>query len=231
MATRRCTPVTGADVEDLPDACRICLFWELGRPRPDPRGSMRSDELAGDPAMQKQAWWSSQVLEDQPPGRVVRIGDELAGYALFAPPGRLAPRKVPAPQASEDALLLATLWVDVAHREHGIGRMLVQAAVKEAIRLDLPAVEVYGDRRFREQDCVLPAMWLVHEGFAVHREHPRYPLLRMDTKRTVRWADTLEHALDDIRAVLPRRVPVPVPGPAPEGVPSPQRSVPRPPQD
>ncbi len=231
MASRRVAPLAGADVEDLPETCRVCLFWELGRPRPDPRDLDRVDELAGDPAMQKQAWWSSQVLEDQPPGRVVRVDDELAGYVLFARPGVLSPRKAPAPQASEDALLLATIWVEPTMREHGIGRLLVQAALKEAIRLDLDAVEVYGDRRFREQDCVLPAMWLLHEGFQVHREHPRYPLLRIDAKRTARWAETLEHALEDIRERIPRRVPVtgmPGPAPAPDGAPAPQRTTRRP---
>jgi GNAT superfamily N-acetyltransferase len=229
VASRRVTPVTGGDVEDLPDSCRVCLFWELGRPRPDPRQLDRIDELAGDPTMQKQAWWSSQVLEDEPPGRVLRIGDKLAGYVLFAAPGRLAPRKAPAPRSSDDALLLATIWVEPTMRELGVGRQLVQAAVKEALRLELTAVEAYGDRRFREQDCVLPAMWLLHEGFVVHREHPRYPLLRIDTRRTARWTDTLEHALDDIRALVPRRVPVPgTPAPAPEGAPAPRRSVRRP---
>lgn len=233
MASRRVAPLSGADVEDLPDTCRVCLFWELGRPRPDPREVHRSvDELAGDPAMQKQAWWAARGLEDAPPGRVVRVDDKLAGYVLFAPSDAFAPRKAPAPQASEDALLLATIWVEPTMREQGVGRTLVQAALKEAIRRDLAAVEAYGDRRFREQDCVLPAMWLLHEGFVVHREHPRYPLLRIDTKRTARWTDTLEHALEDIRERMPRRVPVPgmpSPTPAPDGAPAPQRTTRRPP--
>lgn len=228
MGSRRLAPLAGADVEDLPETCRVCLFWELGRPRPDPRELDRVDELAGDPAMQKQAWWAAQALEDAPPGRIVRIGDKLAGYVLFAPPGSLAPRKAPAPRTSPDALLLATIWVDPTRREEGVGRQLIQAAVKEALRRGLEAVEAYGDRRFREQDCVLPAMWLLHEGFVVHREHPRYPLLRLDTRRTARWTDTLEHALEDIRDRIPRRVPVPgmpPPARAPERA-APQRSQP-----
>lgn len=223
MATRRVVQVSGDDVDELPETCRSCLFWELGLPRPDPRRG-HVDELAGDAAMQKQAWWSSEVLEAAPPGRVIRVGEKLAGYVLFAGPGRFSPRKAPAPETSEDALLLATIWIEPTMRERGLGRQLVQAAVKEAIRLDLAAVEAYGDRRFREQECVLPAMWLLHEGFEVHREHPRYPVLRLETRRTVRWADTLEHALDDIRALVPRRVPAPgTPLPAPDGTPAPQR--------
>lgn len=232
MASRPVVPVSATDLDDLPDRCRVCLFWELGRPRPDARHHAE-DELAGDPATQKQAWWSSLALEDAPPGRIVRVDDELAAYALFAPPGVIASRRAPAPKVSDDALLLATIWVEPTMRERGIGRQLVQAAIKEALRRDLAAVEVYGDRRFHEEECVLPAMWLLREGFEVHREHPRYPLFRLETKRTVRWADTLEHKLDDIWAAIPKRVNVPVPSPESGGrapAPAPQRSVTREPR-
>lgn len=219
MATRRLEPLSAEALDSLPKPCRQCLFWELGQPRPDPRDVYgRTDELAGDAMMQKQAWCSAQTLEHAPPGRVAYVHDELAGYVLFASADHFAPRLPPAPRTSDDALLLATIWVDGHHREQGVGRRLVQAAVKEALRLDLDAVEAYGDRRFREQDCVLPAMWLLHEGFEVHREHPRYPLLRLETRRTVRWAEALEHAWDEVADRLPRR------SPAPQRVPQTSRS-------
>lgn len=216
----RLAPLLPEALEAFPDRCRECLFWELGRPRPDPWApapdpGTGTDELAGDPYVQKQAWVTTQVLEQGAPGRVVRDGDgAVVGYVLFAPPGRFASRRPPAPRTSDDALLLATLWVAPHARDQGIGRLLLQGGVKEALRLGLPAVEVYGDRRFREHDCVLPSMWLLHEGFVVHREHPRYPLLRLETRRTVRWAETLEHALEGILERVrpdPERAPAPSP--------------------
>ena len=48
-----------------------------------------------------------------------------------------------------------------------------QGAVVRDLEVDLDAVEAYGDRRAREWDCVLPATWLLHEGFEVAGEHPR----------------------------------------------------------
>jgi hypothetical protein len=72
----------------------------------------------------------------------------------------------------------------------------VLAAVKVAGRTERRAVEAYGDRRHRDGACVLPCTWLLHEGFAVHREHPRYPLLRLSVKSTARWAEPLEHAVE-----------------------------------
>lgn len=211
--TRKVRPLDGEAIETLPDRCRSCLFWELGRPRPDPTAPGTDDELAGDPLMAKQAWCTHQVLDGHAPGRVVRVDDELAGYALFAPTGAFAPRRPPVPAASEDALLLATLWVGPPHRKRGVGRVLVQAALKEAIHRGLPAVEAYGDRRWRESDCVLPVTWLLHEGFEVCSEHPRYPLMRLDVKRTARWTEALEHAVEEVLERIPRRQPSPTPVP------------------
>lgn len=213
MSTRL-EPLRPELLERFPERCRECLFWELGRPRPDPRNG-GGDELAGDPFVQKQAWITAQSLEHGHPGRVLCDAEgRVVAYVLFAPPRQFAPRRPPVPRASEDALLLATAWVAPHVRDHGVGRLLLQAAVKAALHLELAAVEVYGDRRFREHDCVLPVMWLLHEGFVVHREHPRYPLLRLETRRTVRWAATLEHALEGILERVrpdPERAPVPSP--------------------
>lgn len=218
--SRKVAPLQAEALEQVPERCRICLFWELGWARPAPEA--RSDDLAGDPLMQKQAWCTARVHAGQPPGRAVYVDGDLAGYALFAPANAFAARSGAVPPASEDALLLATLWVDPTYRDAGIGRLLVQAALKEAIRLDLRAVEAYGDRRYRESDCVMPATWLLHEGFEVQSEHPRYPLLRIDTRRTVRWTDALEHAVEEVLDLLPKRVGVPVPD-AGAPLPEPQR--------
>lgn len=206
--TRRLLPLTADAVERLPAPCGACLFWELGHPRPAPGASAAAQ---GSAAIQKQAWCAAQSQDGHPPGRLVLLDDEVAGYVLFAAAGSFVRRRPPVPSTSTDALVLATAWVAPHFREQGIGRALVQAAVKEALRRGLPAVEVYGDRRFREYDCVLPAMWLLREGFVVHREHPRYPVLRIDARRTVRWADSLEQALEGVRERLPHRAPAPAP--------------------
>jgi GNAT superfamily N-acetyltransferase len=233
---RRLEPLTGDNVDALPAPCASCLVWELGAAAPSPRFASAATVGTGapgapaptEPQVRKQAWVSAQVQDGHPPGRLVRVDDEVAGYALFAPSAAFAPRRLPAPQASPDTVLLATAWIAPQWRERGIGRLLVQAAVKEALRLGAPAVEAYGDRRWLERGCVLPVTWLLHEGFEVHREHPRTPLLRLDVKRTVRWAESLEHALEEVLGALPRRLPHPVPegGRVPGGVPEPSRTDP-----
>lgn len=211
--SRRARPLTGEEVAALPGDCGRCLFWEQGSPPPDPRVPPAAD---GDGApstatVRKQAWVSARVQEGTPPGRVVLVDGEPVAYSLVAPAGTFAPRGGLRPAPGPDALLLATVWVHPLHREVGLGRLLVQAALKEAIRLDLAAVEAFGDRRWRERGCLLPATWLLHEGFEVHTEHPRTPLFRLDVRRTVRWAGSLEQAWEEVLGRLPRRVGVPAP--------------------
>lgn len=212
---RKVAPLKADALEALPERCQRCLFWELGQPRPDPREGSRPvrDELAGDRVVQKQAWATAAGLEWAPPGRVVRLDDRVVGYVVFAPAQRFAPRLAPVPMTSPDALHLSTLWVEPGVREGGFAKLLVAEAIKEAQRHDLKAVEAYGDRRYREAECVLPAQFLLKVGFEVYREHPRYPLLRLDTKRTLRWAESLEAALDEFLERLPRKVPAPAPVP------------------
>lgn len=204
--TRRVAPLTADATDDLPERCRRCLFWELGEARPDDDPGERE---ARDARVRKQAWVTSIGLEHGPPGSVLRIDGTTVGYALHAPARLFAPRAGMLPTPSDDALLLATAWLHPDARAAGHGRLLVQAALRDAIDRDLDAVEAYGDRRAREWDCVLPATWLLHEGFEVTSEHPRYPLLRLETRRTARWAASLGEAAHQLLGRVPRPVPVP----------------------
>jgi len=209
---RRSLRALDADAVDrLPGNCADCVFWELGARCPAPRTASIPGWVRIPPPHQARAhkrdWVAQQHHETGAPGTVIEVDDEVVGYALYAPASTFARPGTTVPRASPDALLLATVWVASTERELGIGRRLIRSALEDAIRLDLQAVEAYGDRRFLERSCLLPASWLLHAGFVVSREHPRTPLFRLDVRRAVRWLGSLEHAWEQVLGHLPRPAP------------------------
>ncbi|MBY5161241.1 GNAT family N-acetyltransferase [Salsipaludibacter albus] len=205
--SRRVVHLTGDVWERLDVPCRGCLFWQFGEPGP----AERDDDGAEAARVRKQAWTTALLHAGTPAGRAVLVDGQPVGFVEFAPAGELATRRPPVPPTDHDALVLTTMWVDPAHRTNGIGRLLVREAVRAAIERGHGEVQAHADRRWRPDTCLLPITWLLHEGFQVAREHPRYPLLHLEVARTVRWADSLEQAVEEVRDRLPRRATAPRP--------------------
>ena len=208
---RKVVPLGVEALDLLPDPCRRCVFWELGA-RARPRGS----EEAG---LQKEAWISSVVLEWGAAGHVISVDGEVAGYSLYAATrfleqvGSQAARPV-----SRDAVLLATLAVLPPFEGQGIGRVLLQTMARDLTKQKVRAVEAFGDRAWSERRCHIPTGFLEACGFQVVREHPRYPLMRMDLRTALTWKDAREAALEALRvpaAPQPALRPVPSSRPRP----------------
>jgi GNAT superfamily N-acetyltransferase len=199
--SRKIVPLTIDTLDQLPEPCRHCVFWELGyKARP------RASEEAG---LQKEAWLSSVLLEWGPAGQVLLVDGEPAGWSLYAPARFLEQAGTQAARpVSRDAVLLATLAVDPAFEGQGIGRVLLQSMARDLIKRKVRAIEVFADRVWMGRHCHVPVAFLEASGFQVVREHPRYPLLRMDLRTVLRWKDAAEAAREALR--MP--VPVPVPG-------------------
>lgn len=207
--TRRLHDLTLATLDDLPAGCRSCVFWEVAGA---PRGPM-PDAPAG--RERKGAWWQATQLEWGTPGKGVYSDGQLVGYAAFAP-GAHYPRARRLGGVSEDALLLATLWVDERYRGAGLARVLLQSVLRETHRRGSRALEAYADRRAGGVDepagrCLLAEDFLLANGFAVVREHPTMPLLRIDLRQTVRWQESLTSALEGVASALSRRERAPAP--------------------
>ena len=193
---RKLVPLGPETLDLVPAPCRRCVFWELGA-KARPRGS----EEGG---LQKEAWLSSLVLEWGPAGHVVSVDGEVAGYSLYAPThvldqvGFQAARPV-----SRDAVLLATLAVLPEFEGQGIGRVLLQTMARDLTKRKVRAVEAFADRAPVGRACHVPAEFLEASGFQVVRDHPRYPLMRMDLRTALTWKDAREAALEVLRVPAP----------------------------
>jgi hypothetical protein len=189
--SRRVVAVTLDNLDDLPRRCRNCVFWEL-----DPVGRARAEE-SGDTQLEKEAWVSATLLEWGSCGKLVYVDGVPAGYALFAPPAYV-PRSVafPTSPVSSDAVLLMTANVIPEFAGGGLGRMLVQSLAKDLTRRGVRAIEAFGDLRWSEPACVIPADHLLAVGFKTVRPHPRYPRLRLELKTAVSWREDVETAIE-----------------------------------
>ncbi len=204
---RRLVNITLDNLNELPARCRRCVFWEL-----DPVARERA-ERAGDTAFEKEAWVSAVLLDWGSCGKIITVDGASAGYALYAPAAHV-PRSVafPTSPVSGDAVLLMTAHIVPEFAGQGLGRVLIQGVVKDLLkRGGFRAVEAFGDARWSQPACVLPADALLAVGFKTVRAHPRYPRLRLDLRSTLTWREDVEVALERLLgAVRPETVPRPV---------------------
>ncbi|MGW3416733.1 GNAT family N-acetyltransferase [Streptomyces phaeochromogenes] len=188
---RRLAPLTLDNLQDLPKRCRACVFWEL-----DPVSGQAAVE-AGTPELEKEAWISAVLLEWGSCGRVVYVDDVPAGFVLYAPPAYV-PRATafPTSPVSPDAVQLMTAFITPGFQGQGLGRVMVQTVAKDLLRRGFKAIEAFGDARWKEPACVLPADHLLAVGFKTVRPHPTYPRLRLELRTTLSWKEDVELALD-----------------------------------
>ena len=198
--SRRLVNITLDNLGDLPLSCRSCVFWEL-----DPVSKSRAE--ANDPALEKESWISSVLLEWGSCGKILYVDGVPAAYVLFAPP-QYVPRSVafPTSPVSADAVLFMTAHLLSEFTGGGIGRMLVQAMAKDLTRRGVKAIEAFGDLRSEGLSCVLPADYLLAVGFKTVRPHLHYPRLRLELKTAVSWREDVEVALERLLgSVSPER--------------------------
>ncbi|MFF9770224.1 GNAT family N-acetyltransferase [Streptomyces sp. NPDC053086] len=188
---RRLVPLTLDNLQDLPHRCRSCVFWEL-----DPV-SGEAALKAGTAATEKEAWISAVLLDWGSCGRVVYVDDVPAGFVLYAPPAYV-PRSTafPTSPVSPDAVQLMTAFVMPGYQGQGLGRVLVQAIAKDLLRRGFKAIEAFGDARWEQPACLLPADHLLAVGFKTVRQHPTHPRLRLELRSTLSWKEDVEMALD-----------------------------------
>ncbi len=188
---RRLVPLTLDNLQDLPERCQACVFWEL-----DPV-SGEAAVKAGTPALEKEAWISAVLLDWGSCGRVDYVDEEPVGYVLYAPPADV-PRSTafPTSPVSSDAVQLMTSFIMPGYQGQGLGRVMVQAVAKDLLRRGFKAIEAFGDARWKEPACVLPADHLLAVGFKTVRPHPAYPRLRLELRSTLSWKEDVEMAID-----------------------------------
>lgn len=187
-------------LQDLPEPCVSCIFWEI-----DP--ALAAESIAGgDPGLDKESWLSSVLLQWGSVGQIGYVDGVPAGYITYAPPYAV-PRAVAFPTApvSADAVLLMTARVIPEFAGQGLGRVLIQVAAKDVMRRGVRAVEAFGYQGNPDSPkaaCVIPAKFLTAVGFKTVREHHTYPRLRLDLRTALTWREDMEAAVERLLAAV-----------------------------
>jgi GNAT superfamily N-acetyltransferase len=203
----RIRPLTPERVADLPAVCACCAFWE-SQECSEPRcgGSCDPGVL--------EAWVDAVLVDWGDCGRIVYADGEAIGFAKYAP-ARYFPRaaRMASGPPSEDAVLLACLHVDAEARDVGLGKLLLQAVLRDLASRGERAVEAYASTEplDRRSTPMLTVEFLLRQGFTVVRPHPRYPLMRLELKSLAAWTDNVEAVLESLQLPLLRRERVPAP--------------------
>lgn len=204
---KRMRALTVERIGDLPDPCSACALWETGR---------HAAPIC-EPADEREAlarWIEDVRAEWGECGKVVYENGEPLGFVKYAPP-RFFPQVVSMPSGSpdDDAVLVACMHVTAGAREVGVGKMLLQAALRDLVMRREKAVEAYATtgNADRERTPLMTVEFLLRQGFAVARPHPVYPLMRLELKTLATWTENVEAVLDALQR--PRRVRERVPAP------------------
>ncbi|TLM78087.1 MAG: GNAT family N-acetyltransferase [Actinobacteria bacterium] len=204
---RKFRPLTPELAEKLPDMCLGCVFWESAERLEARCGAETDVETAKGWIAYVNAQWGDC-------GRVVVEDGEVLGVIKYAPPAFLPQAALmPAGPPTGDAPLIACMHIVPEARQHGFGKVLMQAALRDLVQRGERAVEAYGvaGQVDYAHSPMVGVEFLLRLGFTVVRPHPDMPLMRMDLRSLAVWREDLESVLDSLRMPLrvARRVPEP----------------------
>ncbi|MEN6429918.1 MAG: GNAT family N-acetyltransferase [Coriobacteriales bacterium] len=204
---RRFRPLVAENASSLPPGCSGCAYWETDRRLPIECGAVCDIEAAT-------AWVKQVNSEWGECGRVVVEDGEALGFIKYAP-SLLVPqaRHMPAGPPSEKAVLVCCMHIRPEARQRGLGKVLMQAALRDLVQRGERTVQAYATTRQGEfvTSPVVGVQFLIRMGCTVARPHPDYPLMQLDLRSLAAWTENLEAVLESLRIPLrvPARAPVP----------------------
>ena len=205
---RKLRPLRLNDFEHLPTECSGCIFWETPE-RHERRCGARCDSAV-------QAEWYHEVVQEWGDcGRVAHEDDEVLGFIKYAP-SEYFPQAFTFSAAPPDAAvpLIACLHIGEEARHHGLGTLLLRAALRDLVLRGERKVQAFGAVQkpaVLEESPMLGIDFLLRNGFTVARPDPHYPLLQLELRSLVLWSENLETVLQSLK--LPLRIPERAPAP------------------
>lgn len=205
--SRRLRPLSLEHLDNLPCECSDCVFWESADRLEPLCGAACDRELQRD-------WYGAVTSEWGECGRVAVEDSEILGFIKYAPPEYMPQaRHFPGDGPRADCVLLTCMHIRDDARRHGLGTLMLRAALRDLTTRHVRHVQAYACAGSLDMSTqpVMGVEFLLRNGFRVANPHPHYPLLELDLRSLVTWTENIEAALQALRIPIagPSRVPSP----------------------
>lgn len=206
---RKMIGLSVADRDGLPARCADCIYWESPERLDMECGARCDSEFSRE-------WVRTVAAEWGECGKVVTEDGKYLGFIKYAPPTRFPQaRHMPSGPPLDDAPLISCLHIAPDARRHGLGGVLMREALRDLASRNEKTVQAYGlaHRINLDVSPMVGVEFLLRSGFTVVKAHPEVPLLKLDLKSLVSWAENVEAVLESLRlpVAVPKRAPVATP--------------------
>ncbi|MFQ6064805.1 MAG: GNAT family N-acetyltransferase [Candidatus Bathyarchaeia archaeon] len=171
--------ITQENLDDIPEPCRVCLYWEF------PEEFEKLQQKSRLAEEKKREWFIETLKGFGDCGKIVYLDEVPVGYAQYAPLSCL-------PQASsyktkrlqgleEGTVFLSCLYVsNEKHRGKGMGMKLLKSIITDLRDRGFKAVEAFA-RRGSSNNPSGPVELYLKSGFRIEDEtDPEFPLVRLE---------------------------------------------------
>lgn len=196
---RKIDTLSLSNIDDLPSRCRECTYWISSEKLPPKCGSACDADA-------KRDWLGSTFEGWGECGHLLYVGGEVVGHAFYGPATAFPQTShFASGPVSADAVFLSCLLVREEARHHGVAKTLLGAIEKALFVRRVKAIEALATTPGAGRLSALgPVDFYLQNGFYVKRDHPTYPLVRLDLKTAVPWQVDLEAMLHSLRIPLRR---------------------------
>ncbi len=177
--------ITQENLDDIPELCKSCLYWEFPEDFRDP--SLLDPRKKLEFEARKKEWFIQTLRNFENCGKIVYHNNIPVGYAQYAPSARLPQarnyRSGPVGRVEEGVVFLSCLYIsDEALRGKGVGVKLLDDMITDLKKKGFKAIETFA-RRGSSNNPSGPFELYLKRGFYIKDEtNLEFPLVRLNLR-------------------------------------------------
>lgn len=159
-----------------PYSCKYCIYWEYPEQLVDPATEQKEEMFA-----RKLSWLQRTLKEFGNCGKLLYADGKGAGYAQYAPPGRLPnSAEYASGPPSDDAVLISCLFIVQRQlRGSGLGSQLLRSIMDDLRTRGAKAIETFA-RKGNPENPSGPVEFYLRNGFGIQKNDKEFPLMRLE---------------------------------------------------